>query len=70
LPSLFSEAPLGAICGQNKRMVKKKLYGPLDLVSSESQTDASENDLAQVEDRQYWEWYASDAYLEWRAIET
>jgi hypothetical protein len=70
LTSLFSEAPLGAICGQNIRMVKKKLYGPLDLVSNEAQTDASENDLAQVEYRQYVEWRASDAYVEWRAIET
>ncbi len=42
----------------------------MDLVSSQSQTEASENDLAQVESRQYDEWYASDAYLEWRAIET
>jgi hypothetical protein len=35
----FLEAPLFAICGQNKRRVKKKVYGPNDLVSVESQTD-------------------------------
>jgi hypothetical protein len=35
----FLEAPLFAICGQNKRKVKKKIYGPNDLVSVESQTD-------------------------------
>ncbi len=59
-----------AVCGQNIRRVKKKIYGPLDLVSSESQTEASENDLAPVQVRQFEEWYTSDAYLEWRAIET
>jgi hypothetical protein len=35
----FVEAPLFAICGQNIRKVKKKNYGPNDLVSVESQTD-------------------------------
>jgi hypothetical protein len=51
-------------------MVRKKIYGPLDLTSCETQTDASDNDLAKVQNRQYWNWYASDAYLEWRDIET
>jgi hypothetical protein len=59
-----------AYCGQNKRMVKKKMYGPLDLVSKESQTEPSDNDLAQVEARLWDEWYMSDAYLAWRALET
>ena len=59
-----------AYCGQNKRMVKKKMYGPLDLVSSESQTEPSDNDLARVEARLWDEWYMSDAYLAWRALET
>jgi hypothetical protein len=70
LTSLLSEAPLGAICGLNIRRVKKQIYGPLDLVSSEAQTDASDNDLAEVEYRQYVKWRASDAYVEWRACET
>jgi hypothetical protein len=52
----FSEAPLLAVCGQNIRRVRKKIYGPLDLVSSEAQTDASDNVLAEVEYRQYVEW--------------
>jgi hypothetical protein len=70
LPRVFAEAPLLAICGQNKRMIKKKIYGPLDLVSSESQTEPSEHDLAQVDARLREEWYMSDAYLVWRALET
>jgi hypothetical protein len=70
MPILFSEAFAGAICGQNIRMVRKKNYGPSDLSSCGSQTDASDNDLAKVETRQYWDWYASDAYIEWREIET
>jgi hypothetical protein len=44
---------LFAICGQNIRKVKKKAYGPNDLVLVESQTDASDNDLAEVEYRAY-----------------
>ncbi len=50
-----------AVCGQNIRRVRKKLYGPLDLVSSESQTEASDTDLAQVEGRHTEEWYVSEA---------
>jgi hypothetical protein len=74
LTTLFEEASsisyCGAYCGQNKRMVKKKKYGPLDLVSSESQTEPSDEDLAQVEARLWDAWYMSDAYLAWRALET
>jgi hypothetical protein len=36
--------PLFAVCGQNVRKVKKKIYGPDDLVTVETQTD--ESDLA------------------------
>ena len=32
----------------------------MDLVSSEAQTDASDNDLAEVEYRQYVEWRAGE----------
>jgi hypothetical protein len=60
-----------AVCGQNKRWVKKKMYGPLDLVSHESQTDASDNDLAQVQEQQFVEWRThesqTDDFVKWRA---
>ena len=51
MPSL--EVIIFAECGQNIRRVRKKTYGPNDLVSVESQTDASDNDLCEVEYRAY-----------------
>jgi hypothetical protein len=71
LTRLFSEAPLLALCGQNIRRVKKKIYGPLDLVSHESQTDASDNDLAQVQEQHFVDWKThesqTDEFVQWRA---
>jgi hypothetical protein len=37
----------------NVRKVKKKHYGPNDLVSVESQTDISDNDLMELRYRDY-----------------
>jgi hypothetical protein len=55
MPSL--EVPIladcGQYCGQNVRKVRKKNYGPNDLVSVESQTDASDNDLCELHYRDY-----------------
>jgi hypothetical protein len=59
LSGLLLEPPLFAICAQNIRKVPKKVYGPLDLVSSETQTDD-----ANVE------WLSSADYVKWRDIET
>ena len=59
MSGLFLEPPLFAICGQNIRMVPKKIYGPLDLVSSETQTDDDNV-----------EWLSSADYVKWRDIET
>jgi hypothetical protein len=36
---LFAVCPLLAVCGQNIRKVRKKIYGPDDLVSKETQTE-------------------------------
>ena len=35
----FLDAPLFAVCGQNVRKVREKVYGPNDLASKETQTD-------------------------------
>jgi hypothetical protein len=44
----------GPSCGPwNVRKVRKKHYGPNDLVSVESQTDASDNDLIELRYRDY-----------------
>jgi hypothetical protein len=39
--------PLFAVCGQNIRRVKRKFYGPNDLVSTESQTDDTDDKFFQ-----------------------
>jgi hypothetical protein len=41
--------PLFAVCGQNIRKVKRKVYGPNDLVSTESQTDETEEKFFQIQ---------------------
>jgi hypothetical protein len=40
--------PLFAVCGQNIRKVKRKVYGPNDLVSTESQTDDTDDKFFQL----------------------
>jgi hypothetical protein len=43
------EPPLFAVCGQNIRNAKRKVYGPNDLVSTESQTDETDDKFFQLE---------------------
>jgi hypothetical protein len=38
-----------AVCGQNIRKVKRKVYGPGDLVSTESQTDETVDQFFQFQ---------------------
>jgi hypothetical protein len=38
-PGPFLDPPLFAVCGQNVRRMRKKIYGPGDLATKETQTE-------------------------------